>query len=90
MAYERSESPLDNFGKFICQLQPKIKKLVRKLQRILIKLYWQNGSLSFNQIYIWFVNKLLVGNIIFKRAKAHLLAHSYITQIVLLNTVKQS
>ena len=47
MAYERSESTWDNFGKFINQLQPKTKKLVRKFERIL-KLYRQKVSLLFN------------------------------------------
>ena len=49
MAYEVSESAQDNFGKFIYQLQPKTKTLVRKLERILIKSYKQNVSLLFNQ-----------------------------------------
>ena len=49
MAYERSESIWDNFGKFIYQLQPKTKTLVRKLERILIELYRQNASLLINQ-----------------------------------------
>ena len=51
MAYERSESTLDNFGKFIHQLQLETKTLTRKLERILIKLYRQNVSLSFNQTH---------------------------------------
>ena len=42
MADERSKSVLDNFGKFIFQLQPKSKTLVKKLENILIKLYRQN------------------------------------------------
>ena len=42
MAYERSESAWDNFGKFIHQFQPETKTLFRKLDRILIKLYKQN------------------------------------------------
>ena len=45
MAYETPESTQDNFGKFIDRLQPKTKTLVRKLERILIKLYRQNLSL---------------------------------------------
>ena len=49
MAYEISESAQDNFGKFPHQFQPKTKTLIRKLERILIKLYRQNVSLSFNQ-----------------------------------------
>ena len=39
MAYEGSENARDNFGKFIHQLQPETKTLIRKLERILIKLY---------------------------------------------------
>ena len=49
IAYERSESAQDNFGKFIHQFQPETKTLIRKLGRILIKLYRQNVSLLFNQ-----------------------------------------
>ena len=49
MAYERSESARDNFGKFIHQFQTETKTLIRKLERILIKLYRQNVSLLFNQ-----------------------------------------
>ena len=49
MAYKGSESAQDNFGKFIHQFQPETKTLIRKLERILIKLYKQNVSLLFNQ-----------------------------------------
>ena len=49
MAYEGSESARDNFGKFIHQFQPKTKTLIRKLERILIKIYRQNMSLLFNE-----------------------------------------
>ena len=38
-----------NFGKFIYQFQPETKTLIRKLDRILIKLYRQNLSLLFNE-----------------------------------------
>ena len=38
MAYKRSESAWDNFGKFIQQFQPETKTLIMKLERIL-KLY---------------------------------------------------
>ena len=37
MAYERSESAWDYFGKFIHYFQPETKILIRKLERILIK-----------------------------------------------------
>ena len=49
MVNERSESTQDNIGKLIYQLQPKTKTPVRKLIRILMKLYRQNISLLFNQ-----------------------------------------
>ena len=49
MAYKESESAWDNFGKFIHQFQPETKTLIRKLERILIKLYRENVSLQFNQ-----------------------------------------
>ena len=45
MAYERSKSIWDNFGKFIHQFQLETKTLIRKLERILIKLYGQNVSI---------------------------------------------
>ena len=55
MAYERSKSAWDNFGKFIHKFQPPTKILIRKLERILIELYRQNVSLLFNEtcIYIY-------------------------------------
>ena len=49
MAYEGSESTQDNFGKFIYQFQPETKTLIRKLERILNKLYRQNVSSLFNE-----------------------------------------
>ena len=49
MAYQGSESAWDNFGKFIYQYQPETKTLIRKLERILNKLYRQNLSLLFNK-----------------------------------------
>ena len=48
MAYD--ESARENFAEFIYKLQPKIKTFVQKLERILIKLYRQHVSLSFNHI----------------------------------------
>ena len=54
MAYEGSESARDNFGKFIHQFQPETKTLIRKLKKIIIKLYRQNVSLLFNKtLYIY-------------------------------------
>ena len=35
----KAQSARDNFGKFIYQFQPETKTLIRKLERILIKLY---------------------------------------------------
>ena len=37
MAYEGSESPRDNFRKFIRRFQPETKTPIRKHERILIK-----------------------------------------------------
>ena len=53
MAYERSENARDNFGKFIHQFQPETKTFIRKLDRILIKLYRQNVFIIQSNIYIY-------------------------------------
>ena len=45
--------PFKDFGKFIHQFQPEPKTIIRKLERILIKLYGQNVSLLFNETYIY-------------------------------------
>ena len=50
-AYERSKSAWNNFGKFIHQFQPETKTLIRKLERVLIKLCIQSVSLLFNISY---------------------------------------
>ena len=47
MSYEGFESACDNFGKFIHKFQPETKTLIRKLGRILIKLYRQNLSTTY-------------------------------------------
>ena len=52
MAYEKYLSARDRFAKFIHQFQPETKTLIRKLERILIKLYRQNLSLLSNQTYL--------------------------------------
>ena len=39
---KKKKSFWDNFGKFIQPFQPKTKTLIRKLERILIKLYRPN------------------------------------------------
>ena len=44
MAYEKSESAQENFGKFIHQFQSDTKTLIKNLERILIKLYRQYMS----------------------------------------------
>ena len=49
MAYEESVSVRDNFGKFINQFQRETKTIIRKIERILNKLYRQNVSLLFNE-----------------------------------------
>ena len=49
MAYGRSESAWDNFSKFIYQLQPKARTLVRKLERIVINYIDKMAFLLFNQ-----------------------------------------
>ena len=49
MAYERSENAREDFGLFIYPSQTETMTLIRKLERILIKLYRQNVSLQFNQ-----------------------------------------
>ena len=59
IAYEGSESAWDYFHKFINLLQHKTKALVRKLEKILKKLYRQHVSLLFNQTCL---NKRLLPN----------------------------
>ena len=64
MAYERSESTQDNFGKFIHQFQPETKTFIRKIERVKCKtvlfqiiqfsismqLRCQNNSISSNSV----------------------------------------
>ena len=59
MAYEGSKSARDIFDKFIHQFQPETKTVIRKLERILIKLCRQNVSLLFSQTYL---NEWLIRN----------------------------
>ena len=73
MAYERSKSTWDNFGKFIHQFQPETKILIRKLERILIKLYRQNMSLSSIQKCL---TKRLLPN--YKHTHTHTHTHTHI------------
>ena len=49
MAYDVFESAQDNFMKFIYQFRPETKTLIRKVERILNKLYRPNLSLLFNE-----------------------------------------
>ena len=49
MAYKGSKTARDNFGKFIYQFQSETKTLIRKIERILNKLYGQKLSLLFNE-----------------------------------------
>ena len=49
IVFERSKSAGDNFGKFIHQFQPETETLIRKLERILIKLYRPKAPLLSNQ-----------------------------------------
>ena len=62
MAYEGSESARDKFRKFIYQFQHETKTLIRKLERILNKLYRQNLSLLFNETCL---NEQLLPNYIY-------------------------
>ena len=61
MAYEGSESAWNNFGKFMYQFQPETKRVIRKLERILDKVYRRNLSLLSNEtciivyIYIYII-----------------------------------
>ena len=69
-------------GKFIYQFQPETKTLIRKLERILNKLYRQNLSLSFNEIhthththththiYIYIYIHIYIYNLILSKAKS--------------------
>ena len=59
MACERSENVWDNFGKFIHQFQHETKTLIRKLERILIKLCIQNVSIIYSnmlKLYIYIIS----------------------------------
>ena len=73
MEYERSESACDNFDKFIHQFQPETKTLIRKLERILIKLGRQNVFLLFNKTCL---NKRLLHN--YTHTHTHTHTHIYI------------
>ena len=72
-AYEKLESTQDNFSKFIHQFQPETKILIRKLERLLTKLYRQNVSLLFNQTCL---NERLLPN--YTHTHTHTHTHTYI------------
>ena len=81
MAYERSKRACDNFGKFIYQFRPKTNILIRKLERILIKLYRQNVSLLYNQICL---NERLLPN--WAHTQTHTHTYIYIYDIAFLES----
>ena len=62
IAYEMSESAWDNFSKFIHQFQRETKTLIRKHERISMKLYGQNLSSLFDQTCL---NERLLPNYIY-------------------------
>ena len=61
----------DNFGQFENQFQSENKTLIRKFERILIKLYRQNMFLLFNQMCL---NERLLTN----HTHTHTHTHIYI------------
>ena len=75
MAYERSESARDNFAEFIHQFQPETKTLIRKLERILTKLYRQNVSLLSIQTC---ANETLLPNYTHTITHTHTHTHTHI------------
>ena len=62
-------------GKFIHQFQPETKTLIRKLERMLIKLYRQNVSLLFNQTCL---NERLLPNYTHTHTHTHIYIYIYI------------
>ena len=75
MTDERSKSARDNFGKFNDQFPPETKTLVRKLERILIKLYRQNVSLLFYQTCL---NEGLLPNYTHTHTHTHIYIYIYV------------
>ena len=74
MAYEKSESAQDNFGKLIHEFQLESKTLIMKLERIFIKTYRQNASLSFNQTCL---NERVLPNYTHMHTHTHTHAHTH-------------
>ena len=93
IASKGSESPRDNFGKFMYQIQRGTKTLIRKIERILTKLYRQNLSLLFNETWL---NEQLQPNYThththtYTRARAHTHTHIYIYIYILLVQCEKS
>ena len=83
---EVPESARDNFGKFLHQLQPETKTLIRKLERILIKSYRQNLSLLFNETCLY---KRLLPNYTHTHTHTHAI-YIYIYIYILLNWIDNS
>ena len=52
MAYEGSKRAGESFGKFIYEFQPETMRLIRKIERILNKLYRQKLSLLFIETFL--------------------------------------
>ena len=85
MAQSRAESTRDtyNYGQYINQFPPNTIKAIREYERIQKKICWQKMSIMVNEICIieknaakiYIICKKIVGYI-FKRARAHLFAHS--------------
>ena len=85
MAYEGSESARDNFVKFIDQFQPETKTLIKKLERVLNKLYRQNLSWLFNETNL---NERLLSN--HTHTHTHVYIYIYIYIYIKLGERRQS
>ena len=68
-------SAFGHFGKFIRQFQPETKTLIRKLEKILMKLYRKNVSLLFNQICL---NERQLPNYTHTHTHTHIYIYIYI------------
>ena len=78
IAYGRPGSARDNFGIFIHQFQSETKTLIRKLERIIIKLYKENVSLLFNQTCL---NERLMPNHTHTHTHTYIYIYIYIKEI---------
>ena len=70
-----SQALSDNFGRFIHQFLPETETLIRKLERILIKLYRQIVSLLSNQAYL---NERLLSNYTYTHTRIYIYIYIYI------------